>query len=66
VVVMNVAILWDITPSSSYVNRRFGGTYYLRLQGRNLVEQETSVQQMVMILFLLINGSKIWSITRIH
>jgi hypothetical protein len=31
-VVMNV-ISWDITLCSRYVNRRFGGTYHLHLQG---------------------------------
>jgi hypothetical protein len=28
--VMNVAIFWDIAPSSPYVNRRFGEMYYLQ------------------------------------
>jgi hypothetical protein len=36
------AIFWDILPSSSYMNRRFGGTYHLHLQGRISAEQETS------------------------
>jgi hypothetical protein len=43
---MNVAISCDITPCSSYVNRRFGGTFYLHLQCRKSVEQRTSLQQM--------------------
>jgi hypothetical protein len=30
---MDAAILWDITPCSPYVKRRFGGTYHLHLQG---------------------------------
>jgi hypothetical protein len=29
VVVMNVAIFWDIVLCSSYVNRRFGGKYHI-------------------------------------
>jgi hypothetical protein len=29
-----VAIFWNIAPYSSYVNRRFGGTYHLHFQGR--------------------------------
>jgi hypothetical protein len=34
-VVMNSTIFWDIMPCSPLsVNRRFGGTYYLHLQGR--------------------------------
>jgi hypothetical protein len=28
------AVFWDVAPCSSGVNRRFGGTYRLRLQGR--------------------------------
>jgi hypothetical protein len=31
------------TPPSSYMNRRFGGTYHLHLQGRKWGGQETSV-----------------------
>jgi hypothetical protein len=41
-VVMNVAIFWDIAQCNPYVNRRFGGTHHLRLQGRKSDEQETS------------------------
>jgi hypothetical protein len=33
-VVKNVAIFWDVQPYSHYVNRCFGGTYDLNLQGR--------------------------------
>jgi hypothetical protein len=40
-VVMKSSIFWDITPCSPFqVNRRFGGTYSLRLQGR----RKTSVR----------------------
>jgi hypothetical protein len=35
VVVVNVAIFWDVAPSSSYVKRLFGGTYHRHLQGRS-------------------------------
>jgi hypothetical protein len=44
---MDVVFFWDIAPCSSYVNRHFGGRYYLHLQGKKLAEQETSVQQVV-------------------
>jgi hypothetical protein len=44
-VVKNVAIFLDIVPRSMYVNRRFGRTYNLNLQGRKSAEQDTSVQQ---------------------
>jgi hypothetical protein len=36
-VVMNVIIFSDIAPCSRYVNRRFGITHHLHLQGRILV-----------------------------
>jgi hypothetical protein len=40
--VMKHGIFWDITPCSQYMNRGFGGTYHLYLQGRKSAEQETS------------------------
>jgi hypothetical protein len=42
---MIVAIFKDTALYSPYVNRRFGRTYDLHLQGRKSVWQETSVQQ---------------------
>jgi hypothetical protein len=44
--VMKSTNFWDITPCSPLrVNRRFGETYRLHLQGRKKeVEQETSVK----------------------
>jgi hypothetical protein len=39
---MKIAIFWDIAPCSQHMNRHFGGTYYLRLQGRKSAEQDTS------------------------
>jgi hypothetical protein len=30
------AVFWDVTPYRSCVNRRFGGTYRLHLQGRKI------------------------------
>jgi hypothetical protein len=38
--VVNVTILCDIAPCSSYVNQRFRGMYHPHLQYRKLVEQE--------------------------
>jgi hypothetical protein len=29
------AVFWDVSPCSSCGNRRFGGTYWLHLQGEN-------------------------------
>jgi hypothetical protein len=37
---MNVAIFWDKLPCSQYVERRFGGKYYLKCQGLKSAEQE--------------------------
>jgi hypothetical protein len=34
---------WDVAPWRSYVNRRFGGTYRLHLQGTKIRERGTSV-----------------------
>jgi hypothetical protein len=39
VVVMTVAILHVTAPCSMYVNRRFGGTHHLHLQGRKSAKQ---------------------------
>jgi hypothetical protein len=39
--VMNVVIFWDIAPCSPYVNRSFGGCFYLYFQGGKSAEQET-------------------------
>jgi hypothetical protein len=38
----NVAIFWDITPCSPYVNRRFGTTHH-HLKGRKSADEEISV-----------------------
>jgi hypothetical protein len=35
---MKFAIFWYIAPCSTYMNRRFGGTYHLHLQGRKSAE----------------------------
>jgi hypothetical protein len=40
-----------MAPCSSYVNRRFGGTYDLYFQVRKLAEQESSVQQVATVIF---------------
>jgi hypothetical protein len=33
------AVYWDVMPCRSYVNRHFGGTYCLHLQGRKIRER---------------------------
>jgi hypothetical protein len=37
-VTMKNAIFWDVAPCRSCMNRRFGGTYRLHLQGRKIRE----------------------------
>jgi hypothetical protein len=50
-VVMQSSILWDLMPCSLLkVNRRFGGTHRLHVQGRGKSEQEISVKTGVLIL----------------
>jgi hypothetical protein len=39
------AVFWDVAPRISCMNRRFGGTYRLHLQGRKFCERGTSVKQ---------------------
>jgi hypothetical protein len=44
-VTMKNAVFWDVAPYSYCVNRRFGGTYRLHLQGRKIPERRTSVRR---------------------
>jgi hypothetical protein len=39
------AVFWDVEPCRSCVNRRFGGTYRLHLQGRKIRKLETSLSR---------------------
>jgi hypothetical protein len=47
---MDVVTFGDVAPCSPYVIRRLGRTYHLHLQGRKSAEQETSVQQVPLLL----------------
>jgi hypothetical protein len=38
-------VFWDVALCRSCVNRRFGGTYQLHLQGRKIRERGTSVSR---------------------
>jgi hypothetical protein len=40
---MKNAVFWDVAPCRSCINRRFGRTYRLHIQGRKIREQGTSV-----------------------
>jgi hypothetical protein len=42
---MKNAVFWDVAPCSPFVNRRFGGTYRLHLQGRKICERGTSMNR---------------------
>jgi hypothetical protein len=48
-VTMKNAVFWDVAPSRSCVNRRFGGTYRLHLQGRKIRERGTSVSRWLQV-----------------
>jgi hypothetical protein len=43
---MKNAVFWDVTPCIYCVNRRFGGTYRLHLQGRKIHGRGTSVSRL--------------------
>jgi hypothetical protein len=46
-VTMKDAVFWDVAPCRSCeMNRRFGGTYCLHLQGRKIHEQGTSMSRL--------------------
>jgi hypothetical protein len=44
-VTMKNAVFWNVEPSRSCVNRSFGGTSRLHLQGRKIRERGTSVSR---------------------
>jgi hypothetical protein len=44
-VTMNSAVFWDVVPRRYCVNRRFGGTYRLHLQGGSIRERGTRVNR---------------------
>jgi hypothetical protein len=53
---MKKAVFWDVAPCRSGVNRRFGGTYRLHLQGRGEIRKfarEVSVRDVKSSLLLL-------------
>jgi hypothetical protein len=42
---MKNAVFWNAAMCSSFVNRRFGGTYRLHLQGKKIRERGTRVRR---------------------
>jgi hypothetical protein len=44
-IVMRNTVFWDVAPCRSCVNRRFGRTYRLHLQGTKIRERGTSVSR---------------------
>jgi hypothetical protein len=42
---MKNAVFWNVAPCRSCMNRRFGGTYRLNLQGKKIRERGTSVNR---------------------
>jgi hypothetical protein len=49
---MNNAVFWYVAPCSSCVNRCFGGTYRLHLQGRKIRWRRTSVSRWLQVYIL--------------
>jgi hypothetical protein len=47
VVVMNVAIFWDIAPCSPYLNQRFEGTYQLHLEGKKSLPARCFIARLI-------------------
>jgi hypothetical protein len=47
------AVFWDLAPCSSCVNRRFGGTYRLHLQGKKIRERGTNVSRWLQTVYRL-------------
>jgi hypothetical protein len=56
-VTMKNAVFWDVAPCRSCVNRRFGGTYRLNLQGRKIGKRGTSVSRWLQTAFVNGNSS---------
>jgi hypothetical protein len=50
---MKNAVFWDLAPCRSHVNRRFGGTYRLHLQGRKIRERWTSLSRWLQAFFTI-------------
>jgi hypothetical protein len=46
---MMIIIFWEMTPCGSYMNRRFGGSYRLNLQGARVRAVETSNRISILI-----------------
>jgi hypothetical protein len=44
-VTIKTAVFWDVAPCRSCVNRRFGGTYDIHLQGRRIRGRGTSLSR---------------------
>jgi hypothetical protein len=42
---MKNVVFWDVAPCISYVNRRFGGTYRLRLKGKKNLRARNQREQ---------------------
>jgi hypothetical protein len=56
-VVTKNAVFWDVAPCrSSGLNRRFGGTYRLYLQGRKIRERRTVFRTSVRMMIILIQS----------
>jgi hypothetical protein len=70
---MKNAVFWDVAPCRYCVNRRFGETYRLHLQGRKIRQRGTSVsmwlQKQVILgagpVIVLNANAKVWKMGKI-
>jgi hypothetical protein len=56
------AVFWDVAPCRSCVNRRFGGTYRLHLQGRKIRKLGTSVRRWLQTAFNFVYEWWLWTV----
>jgi hypothetical protein len=47
--ILENAVFWNVAPYTFRVNRRFGGSYRLHLQGRRICVRRTSVRKLLFI-----------------
>jgi hypothetical protein len=57
-VTMKNAVFWDVAPCRACMNRRFGGTYCLHLQGIKIRERGSSVTRVCSHLLTLVPCSR--------
>jgi bisphosphoglycerate-dependent phosphoglycerate mutase len=57
---MKNTVFWDVAPCRYYVNRRFGGTYRVHLQGRSNSGALNQLEQIAVYSYLLTLVYRSW------